>query len=569
MVVDGHQVVEDPAEAARLLENDDLVGFDTETTGLSPWHHNIALMQFYGDKTGTLALVRTPNGEIPPAIRALFRPGRTMLCHNGVSFDCVFLHTAGVPWRKAAWYDTLVGETVVTNASRRDVRVNLGASVKRQLGIEMNKDIEHGHWDADQLSEEQMNYAARDVINLPALMRAQQQKAVETGQANALKMEMMLMPIVAQMTINGLPLRKDKLEEMRDVVEEQAAVASEKLKERLGELNLASIPQLRAALQRIGCDVDSTRREVLTDMIYGEGPYADVAQMILDYRAPAQRQKMYRNEWVDQYIINDWVHARFWQCGADTGRFTCSDPNLQQVPRDQRGMFGWMEGMSMVSSDYSQIEVWISASISKDAKFLQALKESADIHQRLASDVYGIPYDDVTKEQRRTAKAIAFTLLFGGSVNGFYTYAKRHGATFTPLEAEQVAYKFFLAYPGVATMRERAKAVARTQYPTIIRLPNSLRRVLVGDMKTPQRVLNTMVQGTAAIGLKYALLLCGERGLDKYIGAVVHDEIVSCVPEAEAVEYSEELRTAMTDGMRKVLPADAPVTLKVGPSWEK
>ncbi len=567
--VDGHRVVWDPEEAARLLEQDTVIGFDSETTGLSPWKDTTALLQLYGDTTGTLALVRTPGGEIPPAIHHLFKSSRTFVCHNGVSFDCIFLHTAGVPWRSARWYDTLVGETVVTSSSRRDVRRNLAASVKRQLGIEMNKEIEHSGWTNDNLSDAQVEYAARDVINLPALMRAQQQRAVETGQTRALEMEMELVPIVAQMTINGLPLRRDKVLEMQAVVEAQANEAAAKLKARLGSINLNSVPQLRSALQSIGCNVDSTSFETLTDLIRGESPFADVAQLILNYRAPAQRRKMYQQSWIDQHIVNDWVHAQFWQCGTDTGRFSCSNPNLQQVPRDQRKMFGGVDGMLMVSSDYSQIEVWISAQVSGDKKFLQALVESEDIHRRIAMEVYEVAEAEVTPEQRRMSKAIVFTLLFGGSTTGFYQYAHRNGSQITPLDAERIANSFFLAYPGVARMRERAKAIARRPYPAVLRLPNTLRRVLVGDQKTPQRILNTVVQGTAAVGLKHALLNCGAQGLDRYIGAVVHDEIVSCVPEGEAKEYSESLREAMLAGMRLVLPAPARIELKVGPYWEK
>lgn len=563
-------IIRDAAEAARMLDNDDVIGFDTETTGLSPWKNSLALLQFYGKETDTLAIIQVPDGFVPDCILDLFTKNKLFIGHNVVSFDIEFLHTHGVEWWKSQWYDTLVGETVVAGFGRRDVSVSLRSSVRRRLGLDIDKDIEHGHWH-EELTDEQIRYAADDVISLPALMDTQVEKAKSTNQDGALQMEMQLVPVFARMCINGLPLRRDVLIKY---VEEQRVLADKAeadLRVILGDINFNSVPQLKRAFESAyGVKLRSTAKDVLQDLALTGTEIGETADKLLQYRAPRQRVKMYKEAWMDEHIVNGFVHPKFWQCGTDTGRVSSSDPNIQQVPKDGRYIFGHMEGYKVVNVDYSQIEVRIAAQIAKDAALIERL-QSDDIHTAIAAEIHGISESEVTDAQRKLAKAETFTLLFGGGAPLLHSYAKRQGSNITQDETYSLVSEFFKSFQGLAAMRQRAIALAQTPGPVVIRLPNGLRRILVGANKKMTTILNTTVQGTAAVGLKYGLLEAESRGLVKdYMGATVHDEVVSLVPNKEAEEYSKELADAMETGMRRVLTA-VPVktSIGVGDWWQK
>jgi DNA polymerase I-like protein with 3'-5' exonuclease and polymerase domains len=553
-----------------LLRYDQIISFDIETTGLSPWRDNIALMQFWGDKTQTPVVIRISDGVVPEDIKALFTEGgRTYVGHNVAGFDVLFLDTHGVEWKKNRWYDTLIGEGIISTTGRRDVSKNLKNSIRRRLGFKIDKDIEHGNWTAAELSDKQIEYAVNDVIYLQDLMDEQVKKAESQGQLEALQMEMNLAPMVAQMTINGLPLVRSKLNEWLD---EQRVASKENeawLKENLGDINYNSPKQILEAFAAKGFELPNTRKSTLAEIAnFGEGLGSELCAHLLEYRAPAQRLKMYQKSWQDRYIINDWVHARFWQVGTATLRFSSSDPNLQQVPKDGRKIIGNVPGLTIVSADYSQIEVRIAAEIAND-ETLKEILESGDVHRGVAAQVYGKPPEEITDEERRNAKAATFTLLFGGGPGVLYQYSRNTGSMITEDDAREIFARFFAAFKGLKQVRNKAYNMAKYRKVVPVKLPNGAKRLLAGYNASGPKILNTVVQGSAAIGIKYALMEADKMGLTKYIGATVHDEFVAAVPDDEAREYGEALKEAMIRGMQRAFPnMTVYVEVKYGRYWQ-
>lgn len=568
-LVDGIPVITDPSVAARGLSKDSVIGIDTETTGFSPWRNQIALIQLYGEDTNTLAVIQVKDGVVPKPIMDLFTSGKTFVVHNGVGFDLLFLDRHRVPWKNAKWHDTLVGETVLAGTGRRDISVSLRGSLRRRLGKNVDKDIEHGHWDAPVLSTEQIIYAAQDVISLPALYRAQLEKAKGSKETEALEMEMELAPYVAQMTLNGLPLPEEVLLEYLKDQAESIKDAETRLRKVFGkDINLNSTKQLQTAFQGIGIPIHSTSVETLVPIVQsGSGPGVELIEQLLLWKHGAQRIKMYNPAWMAEHVIDDWVHPKFWQCSADTTRFTCSNPNLQQVPKDSRHIIGHIPGLKIVSPDYSQIEVRIAAKLAQDETLLSAL-ENEDIHRAIAAEVYGKKMKDVSDQERKYAKALSFTLLFGGGASTLHNHAQMSGGNMTFDQAEKLSARFFARFKGLARMRDRAISIAQSPGPAFIRLPNSNRRILVGQTKRASVILNTMVQGTAAVGIKYGMLEAGRRGLMKYVGAQVHDELVAAVPTKEAEEYAKELSDAMVVGMKVAIDTTIKVEAKIGDVWQ-
>lgn len=564
------KIIRVPEMAMARMINDSWIGLDLETSGLSPWKDKIAVITLYGKDSRETAVLHV-RGRIPEPLKAfLSDPRRNFITHNGGGFDMLFLATHGVDIQEPTWYDTLVGEGCALVSNRRDVSRSLQASLQRRLKVEVKKDQRLSNWMQVELTPEQVEYCADDVRHLPNLMASQQEKVAGTTQERALLTELRLLPVVAKMSLNGLPFDEGGLEAYLADGAQSLLEESEWLFEKFGRpINLGSVPQLKAALADLRIFLPSTDKEHLKILeLYGAEEQAEVAEHLLKWKYGAQRKKMYTPEWVKKYVTDGWVHARFWQVGTDTGRFSSSEPNLQQVPGDMRFLFGNLPGYKIVSVDYSQIEVRVAAKVANDQVLLQALNEE-DIHTAIAAQIFDKKPEDVSKAERKMSKAMSFTLLFGGGAGTLYDYSRMSGGSITKEECQELVSRFFGRFRGIAEMKRKAKMRADWRSPVPITLPTGLRRILVGDTLTATRLLNTVVQGSAAAGLKYGILEASDRGLDDYLGATVHDELVSAVPTREAEEYGHELSEAMIAGMLRAIP-DTPVKVeaKIGDTWK-
>jgi len=278
--------------------------------------------------------------------------------------------------------------------------------------------------------------------------------------------------------------------------------------------------------------------------------------------------------------------------GTDTGRVSSRDPNLQQIPRRYRKLFGRTPGHKVVTADYSGIEVLVSAIKSRDETLLAALKTD-DFHTTTASMIFGKPavrlstadgdlseQDGITEEERTLAKGASFTLLFGGGWERIQDYAYENGTPLHSTEARAIFDGFFGAYRGLYRMREEAKRIAGTRQQYWLKQPHGLARLLTGRDLVYTRILNNTVQGTAAVGLKNGILKITKRYPEilKYAFSTVHDELDWIIPEDEVDEVTRKIEECMVEGMVEILaedsgldPSDIPVKvgITVGDVWEK
>lgn len=571
----------------RALDDEEWIGLDLETSGLSPWNDKIATIQLYGEKSNTAAVLHVL-GNIPPEMTAwLGSPRHKFIAHNGTTFDILFLERAGVNVYQPQWYDTLLGETATLKVGRNRAHRSLKESVARRLSKEIDKTQQLSTWMSPTLTDEQVHYCVEDVRYLPGLRRAQLKEAGEDQRIRAVQLEHAILPVVVRMSANGLPLNLAA----RDVYLQRQRQARQRHDASLLQLvghhvNYRSPAQVKRALHEMGLDVTSTDAETLQRLsLFHDGPIGEFATHTLSHRQADKRLSMLSDEWVAQYAIDHdeessqrkkrgilRVHSRFNQCATETGRFSSSDPNLQQVPKDGRMIYGGLLGHKIVSCDFSQIEVRIAAALAEDVTLIELFnktkEDGGDIHTMIASQVFGVSPSAVTKEQRRLSKAMSFTLLFGGGPKLLYNYSRLNGASITLSEAKEIVFQFFSQFSGLYDMRTAAEKIASTQPAVPIDLPSGMRRTLAGAELTPTRILNTTVQGTAAVGLKRALIKCHERGLSEYLCATVHDELVSVVPDSEAEDYAVELQRAMIDGMVEVVP-NVPIAAEytIGEFW--
>lgn len=554
-------VINEP-EALEAMRYDTVIGVDIETSGISPFKDTIMVVAMHGEPSGTTAVLHV-RGYLTSALREFLTLPKTWIYHNGVGFDVMFFHLEGIPF--PSFYDTMVAEQVLNTSNRADVRKSLSATMKRRLGTDFKEKIDHRTWRERHLTVEQLSYAANDVRHLPRLRDIQLELVKKRGLEASLEFETKLMPLVVKMQLNGLAINQTVLDEELDRVAQETEQAAE----RLGDLNVNSPKQVKEALHARGLKVPNTAKQTLmTIAMHGhDTPEARFCRDVLAVRQSRKRTGMYDEKWVYDYVDGGRVHARFWQAGTGTMRFSSSDPNLQQIPRDFRRVIGNEVGHQVVQADYSQLELRVLADVAQDEHLVEALQDE-DIHSYMASVAYNKPIEEVTKEERRDAKSVTFTWAFVGGPKAVTNHAATLGVNIPPKEAGQLLGRYHKRFRGVSDLHQRAMARSRYGNAVNVYLPEGGRRTLIGDNRKPQTLVNTLVQGTAAVGMKKAIMECERRGLMSHIGATIHDELLATsVPNEDAMWFGEELRDAMSSAMETVCDVPIEVDVDINPCW--
>ncbi len=303
-----------------------------------------------------------------------------------------------------------------------------------------------------------------------------------------------------------------------------------------------------------------------------------IARAILDYRGLAKLKSTYTDK-LPQMIDprTGRVHTSYSQATAVTGRLASSDPNLQNIPartaegRRIREAFVAPPGHLLVSADYSQIELRIMAHLSDDAGLLTAFAEERDIHTATAAEVFGVPLDAVSADQRRMAKVINFGLIYGMSAFGLASQLNLERSA-----AQAYIDRYFARYPGVADYMQRTREAARSQgyvetvfgrrlYLPEINAKNPARR-----QGAERAAINAPMQGTAADLIKLAMIAVqgwlDAEGLRSKLLLQVHDELILEVPAGELDQVRAELPARMCNVARLKVPLR--VGVGAGPNWE-
>jgi DNA polymerase-1 len=417
-------------------------------------------------------------------------------------------------------------------------------------------------------------YAAYDALLPLRLHAALAAKLADAGLTATADLEHKTLPAVAWMAGHGVAFDRDGWLSLAD----QARSEAERLEPGLHALaperftkdsvypvawNFASAAQVKRLLAGLGIEVKSTGDAALADI---DHPHP-IVPLLREYRAATKRATTYGEDWLKAGYADGRVYASWWQCGAQSGRMSCSAPNLQNLPRDPayRRCFVAPPGRVLIKGDFSQIELRIAAKVAGEWAMIRAYQRGDDLHTLTARRLLG--RQDVSKADRQLAKAINFGLLFGMGAKRLRLYARASfGVELTPEEAGQYWQAFFDAYP---VLRRWHKQAARTgEQPIDTRTRGGRRRL--GVTRYTEK-LNTPVQGTAADGVKKALALLWQRR-GECPGAVpvlaVHDEIVVEVDADKADAAAAWLKRAMVEGMAPlVAPVPVEVEVTVAPTW--
>ena len=594
------------------LQNALTVACDTETTGLKPVEGGLRLIQF-------AALDRLPVvidcWELDDAgwdrLQTFFAQERCWLFHNAV-FDLSWLQEHGLD-PKGTIYCTMLASRILTNG-QPNVKHGLAPVVKRYLKEDLAKELQASDWSSPGLSHEQLEYAARDVQVLIRLDGPISQRMAEANLYPAWRLECNALRAMAQLHRTGLPFDRSKLEALQaDLAQDRDRLGAEfvealdaalpddcKLPRNPdGSINTkakATGDARKGTKQEAGFNVNSPAQllKVFTALL-GKAPVDNngkpsasrgalreyvgdhpVIKLYLDWKRVEKRRQMVES--LLKHLDPDgFIRASYMQLGADTGRMSCNNPNLQQVPRDQRfrdcvtAPAGW----KLVVADYAQMELRLAAAEAQDKLMIKAFQEEKDLHTLTATQIYGVSESEVTKEQRQVSKSANFGLLFGSGARGLRNYAAGMGITMDLEEAAEIRQKFHAAYKGIsAWQRSNADAANKpAQMPSIRIRVSDLRRFLYGENNSLTVRSNTPIQGAGAAVMKHAIgklwpLLQADGESVVKLAGVVHDECILLVKEEHAESWALQLATVMEEAEAKWLgEVPALAEAKIGDTW--
>jgi DNA polymerase I-like protein with 3'-5' exonuclease and polymerase domains len=576
--------------AVAELSSRQAIGLDTETTDLDPYLARLRLIQLATqDGVFIVDLNHFTNGEIKqgdtlaPLRQLLSAPRPIKIAHNA-KFDAKFIkHNLGVDL--VGLFDTLLASQMVS-AGDIEERHGLEAIAGRYLNEAVDKTERLSNWEFE-LSEAQLQYAARDAAVLIPLREKLIERIKSLGLIQCAQLEFECVMPVVDLELAGFFMDKKRWLEQLSIVEEKRGEIANELQEMLGEgvaqaslfgppranINLDSQQQVTEAMNRLGIPLpDSTRNWKLQPLA---AQYPVVAKL-LEYRTMQKALTSYGQNMIE--FINPRtgrLHADFRQIGAPTGRFACTNPNIQQVPHAveyRRCFMGHPDSRRLVISDYSQIELRILAEFSADEGFIDAFNSGADLHRVTAAQVFGVSPNQVTKEQRDFAKRLNFGVVYG---IGAQRFSMMTGLGVT--DAEDVLRRYFATYRKLdAYLRESAnRAVndkqARTASGRLVKFnydPSDRQQISM----TQRNGKNAPIQGTSADILKRALRLLNDdlRTTSAKIVNIIHDEIVVEVDEGEAEQVAQTVEKAMcVAGQEYLQTVPVKVESQIAYEWTK
>lgn len=583
---------------AAALEKQETFAFDTETTSVDSMRADLVGMSFCWTAGKAYYLpVRCPMGQsrldiadVRKHIGPILADAKRYKIAQNLKYDYLVLENAKLP---VAVEQGKVFDTMVASYCLHADRASHGmdAMSKDYLGVEpipISALIGKGK---NQLTFDRVDtqaaceYAAEDADVTFRLYEYLSKRINAMGDIARLfeTVEMPLVEVLARMEANGVSLDTALLRKMSNTMSETADKLTDKIYKLAGTpFNIDSTKQLGEILfDRLGLQSikqKKTQRSTDAAVLEQLKNEHEIIPLILEYRQIVKLKNTYTDKLPQ--LINprtNRIHASFNQTVTATGRLSSSDPNLQNIPvrtemgREIRAAFIPAEKSGCIlSADYSQIELRLLAHFSKDEALLKAFAEDQDIHRFVASQVYGVPLDEVTSEMRGKAKGVNFGIIYG---QGPFGLARAIGIT--QAEAKQFIADYFERYPSIRGFMDDAihKAKNMGYAETILHR----RRPIMGlnsknhnvRSQAQRLAINTVIQGSAADLIKMAMIHIHRRiekdKLPVKMILQIHDELVFELPKKEAAAHAKWIGDAMTGAIKLDVPLK--VDISIGPNW--
>ncbi len=581
------------------LQAADLVAFDTETTSLNYMQAEIVGVSF-AIESGEAAYVPLAHDyagapvqlnreSVLAALKPLLENPQLPKVGHHLKYDAHVLLNHGI--RLAGMrFDTMLESYVLNSTATRH---DMDSVARKYLGVETIHYEDVTGKGAKQIGfsqvaiEQAATYAAEDADVTLRLHQAlwPQLKAAPSLQNLYETIEQPLVPVLLTMEHAGVLVDQEMLRrQSRELAASMLTMQTAAHAAAGGPFNIESPKQLQEILfGKLGIPVlrktptgqPSTAEDVLEELAEEH----ELPRLVLQYRGLAKLKSTYTDKLPEQINPRTGrIHTSYHQAVAATGRLSSMDPNLQNIPirtlegRRIRQAFIAPPGSVLIAADYSQIELRIMAHLSGDAGLLQAFTEDRDVHQATAAEVFGTELQAVTSEQRRSAKAINFGLIYGMSAFGL---ARQLGISRG--DAQKYVDLYFDRYPGVKRYMDETRQVARAQgyvetvFGRRLHLPDIQSRNAALRQYAERSAINAPMQGTAADIIKRAMIdIAGwleTTGINARLIMQVHDELVLEVAAEHVDELIDEVRGRMSAAA--VLKVPLKVDVGQGKNWDE
>lgn len=547
------------------IVNSKQIALDTETTGLDYHRCKICILQI-GLDSGEIIIINVHAvglDNLQLIGRALNNSGSLLILHNS-KFDLKFLHKAGVILENQI-YDTMLAEQVLAKGLRKS-GFALADVVKTYADVELNKAEQTSCWSREELTESQINYAAADVRYLHMVCDKQLKQAEKESLIETILLECEAVKATYKMELAGILVDEGRIKQLQITLTEESKTLLKEIYSLLPQIKNPQSPrQVMKALQEEGIILESTDKDIL---VKHSGEHKAIP-LILQYRKICKNIEVLNTLLKSIHLKTGRIHADFKQNSTVTGRYSCSNPNLQGIPHDLRfrACFRASQGKSFIICDYSQMELRIIASIAKEETMINIYNTGQDIHRLTASIINNCPYEEVTEDMRSNAKALNFGLIYGMQPKTFADYARtRYHVELSLGEAKYQVEQFFKQYKMIGRRINQLLDKPGNDEETL----NGRKRAWHKKPPITERA-NFAVQGTGADILKVALAEVNRQLLiDSSISLVstIHDEIILEVPNEKAIPVSNKLKAIMEEAGRKFIQ-DVPIIadVSVGKDW--
>ncbi len=585
------------------LEKATLYAIDTETTSLNTMQAKIVGLSFAVEEDDKIsaaylplmhdyidAPVQLPFDEVMAKLKPILEDKTPKKIGQNLKYDWHVFQNHGIELNGIA-FDTMLESYCYNSVATRHNMDALALKYLNHSCISF-KDIAgvgKKQLTFNQISLEQASpYAAEDaditlqlhLALLPKLSASEKPKAIFTD------LEMPLLTVLAKTERNGVLVDKQMLADQSYELGNKLVALEEKTHAIAGEkFNLNSSKQLQVILfeklklpilKKTPKGAASTAEPVLVQL--AEDGH-EIPTLILEYRSLAKLKSTYTDSLPKQIDADTGrIHTSYQQAVAATGRLSSTEPNLQNIPirseegRRIRQAFIAPEGYQLVAGDYSQIELRIMAHLSKDEGLLTAFAAGRDIHQATAAEIFNIALEEVTTDQRRSAKAVNFGLIYGMSAFGLAKQLKISRGL-----AQEYINLYFNRYPGVKTYMETTQAEAKetgfveTLQGRRLYLPDINAKNGMLRQYAERTAINAPMQGTAADIIKQAMIdmqnWLDETELDIKLLMQVHDELVFEIAEQDVEQAKAKIKQIMENAEKLSVPLI--VELGQGINWDE
>ena len=543
------------------------VALDTETNGLKPAPGMVKTIQLAYSEDVPVLIIKLPEIKDRTSLQRLMSNSHLLKVGHNLKFDVLMLEAEGIMVQGPLMCTMLGIEILKAGATRQ---ASLQFTAKDLLNIRLNKAEQNSDWSGS-LSATQLQYAANDSGILVKVLSKLQQRLDEAGLTKIAILEYCCLLPLIKMQRRGIYLERYRWRKVKQAYQKQRDDLGEKIYEELGVLfNIASSQQLLAALQDYGIKLKSTNSNALIEWVK---EYPIIAK-IIKYRSLNTIINTFLKGFEEYIQTDNRLRGNWWQIGTRTGRTSCHEPNLSNIPKIPkiRNCFAATDGYMLVDADYSQIELRLAATRMHVPTLIEAFIKGQDIHALTGSYIYDCEPEELKSEQRKLGKILNLGLIYGMGAEKFrLNAAKKFGVYLTATRSKELREMFFALYPEIEQYHQKCR---RSWQQGQQQAQSTLGRVNIWSSKSAKlnQIINYPIQADCADILKRAMgnwyLESMRQQLDTHLVLTAYDQLVIEVRQEQAKHVAKILERIMIEAGADILdPVPVAVDIKTGKNW--